>query len=142
MSFTPSNFLIIFYEKPGCAGNQKQKKVLQDQGLSFQTKSILDTPWSKEFLSSFFVNLDKNEIYNPFAPSIKKGELDIDSLSKEELIELMCKEPILIKRPLLEIGEHKLCGFDIKKINSLFGTKICKSLKISTCQSSEPCKSA
>lgn len=142
MSFIPSDFSIIFYEKPGCAGNQKQKKVLLDQGFSFQTKSILDIPWTKESLSSFFINLDKKDIFNPFAPQIKKGELDIDALSKEELIDHMCKEPILIKRPLLEIGEHKLCGFDINKINSLFGIKICKNLKISTCQSSDPCKSA
>lgn len=142
MSFTPKKFTIIFYEKPGCAGNQKQQTILKNQGLSFQTKSILHTPWTKEELSLFFKDLDKKDIINPFAPRIKNNELDIATLSKEELIERMCHEPILIKRPLLEIGEHKLCGFDIDAINEIFDLEICDNMKISTCQSVDLCKSA
>jgi arsenate reductase (glutaredoxin) len=142
MSFTPNKFTIIFYEKPGCAGNHKQKTVLKNQGLSFQTKSILDTPWTSDSLSLFFKNLEKKDIINPFAPKIKNKELDIDTISKEELIELMCQEPILIKRPLLEIGEQKLCGFDINAINEIFDIEICGNIKISTCQSIDLCKSA
>lgn len=142
MSFVPNKYMILFYEKPGCAGNKKQQNILKNQGLSFQTKSILDTPWTKESLFAFFKDLDKSQIINPFAPKIKNNELDIENTSKEELIELMCQEPILIKRPLLEIGEHKLCGFDIDKINEIFDLDICENLTISTCQSVDLCKSA
>ena len=133
---------VTFYEKPNCAGNAKQKKLLTLNGISFETKNILDTPWDKETLNQFFQNLQKEDIINPFAPKIKNNELNFEELSKEELIELMINEPILIKRPLLELGEYKLCGFDIEKINQILGTAICENIKISVCQSETKCTSA
>jgi len=139
MNFTPNPFKVIFYEKTGCSGNERQKKLLQTNGIGFETKSILDTKWNEETLNSFFKNLDIEEIVNKFAPAIKNKEIDLSTISKEKLIKLMCINPILIKRPLLEIGENKICGFDIEQINSLLRSNICESVQISTCLSSDPC---
>ena len=126
---------IVFYEKPGCSGNAKQKKLLDLHQVTYKTKDILTEPWSFERLSAFFDALPKEQIYNPFAPQIKQKALDVDALTKEQLIKAMLQEPILIKRPLLEIDEHKICGFDIEQINKLLGKNICESVSVSTCQS-------
>lgn len=142
MKFTPNRYTIIFYEKTGCAGNQRQKQLLQSSGLSFQTKSILDTPWTKESLEPFFQGLNKSGMINQFAPQIKNNEVNLNHYTKEQLIELMCQTPILIKRPLMQIGEHYLCGFDIEQINRLLGTNICENISISTCQSDDICTPA
>lgn len=130
---------ILFYEKPNCAGNAKQKKLLTLNGISYETRSILDTPWNQTLLNSFFENLNTKDIVNNFAPKIKNNEIDIETISKEKLIELMIQEPILIKRPLLEIDETKICGFDIKKINQILHTNICENISISICQSDSKC---
>jgi len=134
-----NKYKVIFYEKPGCEGNKRQEKLLMLNGISFETKSLLDTVWDYASLNSFFTDLQKKDIVNKFAPDIKNGILDINNFSKEELVELMCEKPILIKRPLLEIGDRKICGFDIEKINQLFSSNICKDISISTCQSSDRC---
>jgi len=141
MQFTPNRYTIVFYEKKGCSGNQRQKKVLETHGLSYQTKSLLDTPWTKESLEPFFQGLNKSAMINQFAPKIKNSEINIEDYTKEELIKLMCDEPILIKRPLLQIGNHSMCGFDIEQINRLLDINICESISVSTCQSKDPCKS-
>ena len=141
MQFTPNKYTIIFYEKTGCSGNQRQKQVLEKNGLSYQTKSLLDTVWTKETLEPFFQGLNKSAMINQFAPKIKNNELNIENYTKEELIQLMCLEPILIKRPLLQIGSSYLCGFDIEKINKLLDTNICESISVPTCQSSDSCQS-
>ena len=133
---------VIFYEKPNCAGNAKQKKLLTLNGISYEMKSILDTQWTQTLLHSFFKGLDTKDIYNPFAPKIKNNEIEITTISKNELIELMIQEPILIKRPLLEIGETKICGFDIEKINQILHTNICENITMSTCQNGSQCTSA
>ena len=133
---------VIFYEKPNCVGNAKQKKLLTLNGISYETRNILDTEWTKTLLHSFFEGLDTKDICNPFAPKIKNNEIDIGTISKEVLIELMINEPILIKRPLLEIGEVKICGFDIEKINQILQTNICENIAISTCQSGSQCTNA
>ena len=141
MNFTKDKYKVIFYEKTGYSGNKRQQKLLSIHGISFHTKSLLDTKWDKTTLSSFFIGLSKDDIINKSAPQIKNKEIDITKLSKDELIELMCKNPILIKRPLLTIGNNKICGFDIEKINKTFKSNICESIQIETCLSSDPCVS-
>lgn len=142
MNFTTNKYKIIFYEKIGCSGNARQKKLLATHGLSFETRSLLDTIWSKEDLESFFHNLEKEDIVNKFAPKIKNGEININNHTKDQLINIMIAEPILIKRPLLQIGQNKLCGFDIEKINQFLNSNICEDISISTCQSSDKCITA
>lgn len=129
-SFKPE---ILFYEKTGCIGNAKQKKLLSDYGIKFKTLSLLDTKWSFESLSDFFNGLTKDEMINPFAPSEELEKIDILSISKDDLVKYMIKNPILIKRPLISIGEVKMCGFDIPKINSALKLHICEKLTINSC---------
>jgi arsenate reductase (glutaredoxin) len=129
-SFKPE---ILFYEKTGCMGNAKQKKLLSDYGIKFKILSLLDTKWNFENLSDFFNGLTKDEIINPFAPSEELEKIDILSISKDDLINYMIKHPILIKRPLISIGEVKICGFDIPKINSALKLHICEKLTINSC---------
>lgn len=130
---------ITFYEKPGCAGNKKQKELLSANGIDFEVKSMLSTKWEKETLNGFFEGLEKEQIVNQFAPQVKSGEVNIDKFSKDELIELMIKEPILIKRPLIQIDNIKICGFDIPKLNKALNLEIDTKKEIGTCQSSDSC---
>lgn len=130
---------ITFYEKPGCAGNKKQKELLSANGIDFEVKSMLSTNWDKEILNGFFEGLEKEQIVNQFAPQVKSGEVNIDKFSKDELIELMIKEPILIKRPLIQIDNIKICGFDIPKLNKALNLEIDTKKEIGTCQSSDSC---
>ena len=136
-NFSFYNF--TFYEKTGCSGNAKQKELLKSHNISFSVKSLLDTSWTKETLSEFFKGLEVIDIFNPFAPQIRDKEIDINTLSKDEAIELMIKNPILIKRPLLDINGVKICGFDIEKINELLNTNIDTNKKLNTCSSSDSC---
>ena len=136
-NFSFYNF--TFYEKTGCSGNAKQKELLKSHNISFSVKSLLDTLWTKETLSEFFKGLEIKDIFNPFAPQIRDKEIDISKLSKDEAINLMIKNPILIKRPLLDINGIKVCGFDIEKINELLNTNIDTNKKLNTCSSSDSC---
>jgi nitrogenase-associated protein len=121
---------IVFYEKPGCLGNKKQKELLKENGLELEVKSILDTKWDKKTLESFFIGLEKYEIVNESAPKIKKGEIDLNSITKEQLIYKMISDPILIKRPLIIAGESNICGFDIEKLNESLNLNISTTKKL------------
>jgi nitrogenase-associated protein len=121
---------IVFYEKPGCLGNKKQKELLKENGLELEVKSILDTKWDKKTLESFFIGLEKHEIVNESAPKIKKGEIDLNSITKEQLIYKMISDPILIKRPLIIAGESNICGFDIEKLNESLNLNISTTKKL------------
>ncbi len=107
---------LIFYEKPGCITNAKQKKMLRELGVNVESKSILSEPWSVDSLLSFFESLPVDRWFNENAPMIKNGQIDPLSLTESQALEAMLAEPILIKRPLIRAGEQAICGFDIPKI--------------------------
>lgn len=130
---------VVFYEKTGCAGNKKQKELLKANNVELDIKSLLDSKWDKTTLESFFVGLKKDEIVNKFAPKIKSGEIDISSLTKEQLIYKMIQEPILIKRPLIVVDNTKICGFDIPKLNEALNIDLDTKKELGTCQSSDVC---
>ncbi len=131
---------VIFYEKPGCAGNGRQKELLKKHGVSFEVRSMISNKWDKPTLEAFFEGLSKEEIYNPFATKIKEGKFDPNAYTKEELIEQMLKEPLLIKRPLIEVDDVKLCGFDIAKLNALLEIDMPVPKDINACLSSDKCE--
>jgi nitrogenase-associated protein len=126
---------IIFYEKRGCAGNKRQKALLESFGFVLDVRDILNTNWDKQTLESFFENAD--EIVNRTAPQVKKGEIEPDKLTPDELIEAMIKEPILIKRPLIQIGSTKICGFDKQKLNRALNIDI--EADVQECKSTDKC---
>lgn len=133
---------VIFYEKTGCSGNARQKALLKEHGVSLEVRSILDTPWDKTTLETFFEGLTPEEMINPFAPQLKDGTFNLEAHTKESLIEQMLKNPILIRRPLLQIGEVKLCGFDIEKLNALLKISMPTPEHINACLSSDSCNNA
>ncbi len=129
---------IIFYEKSGCAGNKRQKELLRSHGIAFETADLLETEWDYTSLSSFFAGLEKEAIVNPFAPAVKQGEVDLSLLSRDDLITLMIESPILIKRPLIDIGGEKFCGFDTDALSQKLGVDL--GAAPSTCTSGEKCE--
>lgn len=133
---------VVFYEKTGCRGNARQKALLKEYGVTFEVRSLLDTKWNAQTLNAFFEGLSPKEMLNPFAPQLKDGTFKLDDYTKESLIKKMVQEPILIRRPLLQIGDVKLCGFDIPKLNSLLHVKMPVPENINACLSSDSCSNA
>lgn len=132
---------VIFYEKPGCGGNRRQKTLLQEHGIELEVRDLLSTPWTRERLEPFFAGLEKDAMVNTAAPKIKSGEVDVATLSRDELIEKMLAEPLLIKRPLLEVGETLVCGFDIPRLNALLNVAMPVPEAIDSCRKTDKCSS-
>lgn len=111
--------LVIFYEKPFCAANAKQKQILRNSGCTLIERNLLEHGLDVEDLRSFMENKAVAEWFNPAAPSIKNGLVLPDTLDEAEAMVLLMSDPILIRRPLMIIGTDKLCGFDAKKVSEV-----------------------
>ena len=112
---------LVFYEKPGCITNNKQKALLRNAGIKFDTKSLIDTDWSRKELREYFGSSPVENWINSNAPQVKAGEVLPESLSETEAINLMLANPILIRRPLIKYGTDKWCGFDMNTIARKLG---------------------
>lgn len=111
--------IVIFYEKPGCTTNKKQKKLLRDAGYTLIERNVLAHGLSKDELYSFFQHKPIEAWFNPNAPQIKTGMINIKNLSKKEAINLLFMEPILIKRPLMLIDNQRISGFEQLNIENI-----------------------
>ena len=112
---------VHFYEKPGCGTNRKQKAMLAAAGHEVVALDLLSEPWSEQRLRGFFGDAPLASWFNPASPRIKSGEIDPGQLGPERLIAQMLVDPLLIRRPLIEVEDRRCAGFDREPVLSLLG---------------------
>ena len=103
---------VLFYEKPGCATNARQKKQLREAGHVVEARDILSTPWTARSLAAFFAGAPVSDWFNKAAPAVKTGAILPGALSPDAAIAMMLADPLLIRRPLLRVGDEAGLGAD------------------------------
>ncbi|MEA5583156.1 ArsC/Spx/MgsR family protein [Nodularia harveyana UHCC-0300] len=114
---------VIFYSKPGCKGGVKQKVLLTAAGHDVLAYDILTEPWTVERLRSFFGDRPVSEWFNRSAPKIKSGEVVPEKIEAETALVMMLQDPLLIRRPLLEVESRREVGFDVETLDAWIGLK-------------------
>ncbi|MFZ3052714.1 MAG: ArsC/Spx/MgsR family protein [Sulfuricurvum sp.] len=122
--------LVVFYEKPFCAANAKQKQILRSSDCTLIERNLLEHGLDAEGLRSFMGDMSVSEWFNPAATAIKNGEIFPNDLDEEEAMKLLMSDPILIRRPLMIIGTEKLCGFDAVKVAEILDRTVEEMPKI------------
>jgi nitrogenase-associated protein len=112
---------VVFYEKPGCASNARQKAVLAASGHTVLARSLLTEKWTAQRLRAFFGALPVAEWFNLSAPRIKSGEVRSDALDEAAALELMLADPLLIRRPLMDVDGQCRAGFDPEAVDRWIG---------------------
>jgi len=112
---------VIFYERPGCAGNARQKALLVASGHEVEARNMLAEPWTADELAAYFGERPVAHWFNAASPRVKSGELKPDGLAPSQALALMLADPLLIRRPLKRVGERRDCGFDMARVNEWIG---------------------
>jgi nitrogenase-associated protein len=112
---------IIFFEKPGCINNTRQKRLLIEAGHELDCRDLLTEPWQAAELRRYFGEQPVAQWFNPSAPVIKRSEVVPETLDEQQALELMLQDPLLIRRPLLRVGERRQAGFDPVTIDRWVG---------------------
>jgi len=112
---------VTFYEKPGCINNTRQKKLLAAAGHQVIAKNLLTEHWQTERLRAFFGVLAVRDWFNYSAPAIKHGEIDPETITEQNALALMLDNPLLIRRPLMQVGESLIVGFDQQAVDKWIG---------------------
>lgn len=106
----------IFIEYPKCSTCKKAKKWLEENNIKFKERNIVEeTPTEKEL--NEWIKESKIEIKKWFNTSgLKYKELNLkeklQNMSKEEKIELLASDGMLIKRPILITEKDIFIGFN------------------------------
>jgi nitrogenase-associated protein len=112
---------IIFWEKPGCKGNSRQKQLLLASGHQLEVRNLLSESWTETELARFFGDRPVAEWFNLTNPRVKAGELIPAEIPAAAALKMMIVEPLLIVRPLLQVGQQRLAGFDVQQVHNWIG---------------------
>lgn len=112
---------IVFYEKPGCGGNARQKAALRAAGHTLEVRDLLRTAWTPDTLLPFLQGQPVHDWFNRAAPRIRQGLLAPNTLSADEALACLLADPLLIRRPLMQCrGQHHL-GFMTEAVHAWVG---------------------
>ena len=106
---------IIFYSYLKCSTCKKAAKWLKSKDFEFQLIDIVKEPPLVDFLNLALEQYsdDKKRIFNTRGKAFKTLDLDLDRLSKNEIIQLLLSDGKLIKRPfLIYEGKKVILGFN------------------------------
>ncbi|MBT0960525.1 ArsC/Spx/MgsR family protein [Denitromonas iodatirespirans] len=112
---------VIFFEKPGCAGNAQQKALLAAAGHTLEVRSLLAEPWTADSLSAFLAPLPVSEWFNRSAPAVRDGAIVPERLDAAQAMALLLEDPLLIRRPLMAVDGTRLVGFDTFAVDAWIG---------------------
>ena len=106
---------INFYSYLKCSTCRKAAKWLDNKDLQYKLIDIVKEPPLLDYLNLALEQYspDKKRIFNTRGKAFKSINLDIYSLSKEGIIQLLLSDGKLIKRPFLVYEEKKvILGFN------------------------------
>lgn len=130
---------IVFYEKPGCGGNAKQRAALEAAGHTLDRRNLLNEAWTRESLLPFLAPLPVALWFNRAAPRVKQGEIVPEQLDADAALTLLLHEPLLIRRPLMQRADgERMVGFDTAEVERFVGLSAASTLP----ESMEACVAA
>ncbi len=115
---------VFFWEKPGCGGNARQKARLRAAGHAVVERDLLAEPWGEASLLAFLAPLPPAAWFNRAAPRVKSGEIVPEAMSQPTALAALLAEPLLIRRPLLRVGDERRVGFDEAEIDAWIGLSL------------------
>ncbi len=110
---------MLFIEYPKCSTCKKAKKYLEDLGIQFEDRNIVEENPAAEELRDWIAKsgYPVKKFFN--TSGMKYRELGLKDklpqMSDDEKIELLATDGMLVKRPLLIDGDRVLVGFKEKE---------------------------
>ena len=106
---------IIFYSYLKCSTCRKASNWLDEKGFGYILIDIVKEPPLLEYLNLALeqYSADKKKVFNTRGKAFKSIDLEINSLSREQIIQVLLSDGKLIKRPFLVYEEKKvILGFN------------------------------
>lgn len=109
---------MLFIEYPKCSTCKRAKKYLEDRGIAFEDRHIVEENPTEEELTKWIgmSGLPVKKFFNTSGMKYKELGLKdrLPDMSQEEQIRLLASDGMLVKRPLLIDGDRILVGFKEK----------------------------
>ena len=114
---------MLLLEYPRCSTCQKAKKYLESKNFNFGVRNIVIDKLNINELDRLIQKSGKdiNKFFNTSGLKYRELKLKdrIQTMSYEEKLQILSTDGMLVKRPLLELGDKVLIGFKEKEWNNV-----------------------
>ena len=112
--------MIVIYTSPSCSSCKKVKKWFEEQDIPFKEKNIFASVLNPTELKDILAKSENGteDIISMRSNIMKEGNIDIDNMSVNQLIEFIRKNPSVLKRPIIVDDRRIQVGYNEEEIRS------------------------
>lgn len=111
--------MIVVYTSPGCASCRKVKAWLKERNLPFIEKNIFKTLLNDNEIKHLLSRCENgsDDLISKRSKVIQESNFDIESMTTDELIAFIKKNPSVLKRPIILNEKSFQIGYDEDEIS-------------------------
>ena len=92
---------------------------LSEKEVDFVERDFFKDPFTEVQLRQIIGDYAIADFFSSRSPSFKKLNVELNSLTENDMVKMMLEEPRLIKRPLIRFGEKLIIGNKKSEIDEL-----------------------
>lgn len=104
--------MIQVYGIKNCDSVKKAIKYFNENNIEYNFHDFKQNAPSEDTIKSWLSHIDVKKLFNSRSRTYKELGLNQKEMSDEEKVHAMASHPLLIKRPVVELDDTTLCGFD------------------------------
>ncbi|WP_456433712.1 arsenate reductase family protein [Nitratifractor sp.] len=114
--------MIKVYGIKTCDTVRKALKFLKDKGIEYEFVDFKKSPVGCETIDEWLTKVPIETLFNKRGTKYRMLKLKERNLDEAGMREWLCKENLLVKRPVIELENGEVVvGFDPKRYGALFG---------------------
>jgi len=118
--------MVTLYTSPSCTSCRKAKLWLEEHGIDYVERNIFSEPLTREEIKEILRMTEDgtDEIISTRSKTFQELNLNLDTLSLQDLYELIQNHPGLLRRPII-IDEKRLqVGYNEDEIRRFLPRKV------------------
>ena len=118
--------MVDLYVSPSCTSCRKAKAWLEEHEIPFKERNIFSDPLSKSEILQILRMTENGteEIISTRSRAFRHLKLDLDDLSLDKLLDLVDKDPSLLKRPIIMDDRRLQVGYNEDEIRRFLPRKV------------------
>jgi regulatory protein spx len=118
--------VLNLYTSPSCTSCRKAKAWLKEYDISFKERNIFANPLNKEEIMQVLRMTENGteEIISTRSRTFQNLKINLDDLSIDQLIDLVEKNPSLLRRPIIMDDRRLQVGYNEDEIRRFLPRKV------------------
>lgn len=132
--------MINIYTTPSCSSCRKAKQWFKNQGIEYKEKNFFNIKLTRNDIQSIIVNSENgfDDIISKRSKIIKESNIDIDSMSTNQLTDYIIENPSVLRRPIIIDDRVLQVGYNQDEIR-VFIPKELRAMDICSCRNPDNC---